>query len=152
MTRVFDDPAAFADEALAGFAAAYRNYVILVNGGVVRAAASRPGQVAVVIGGGSGTTLPSPAWSGLASPRDRYAARSSRLPPLGRPTGSHERLRAAGVSCLATGTTRVTACSSDKRNSAYVQKVLMLVPWLSLTTSPVPRLSRSMSGEGSPEI
>jgi dihydroxyacetone kinase len=62
MTRVFDDPAAFADEALAGFAAAYRNYVILVNGGVVRAAASRPGQVAVVIGGGSGHY---PAFAGL---------------------------------------------------------------------------------------
>ncbi len=62
MTRVFDDPAAFADEALAGFAAAYPTYVTRVDGGVVRVAATRPGQVAVVIGGGSGHY---PAFAGL---------------------------------------------------------------------------------------
>ena len=62
MTRVFDDPAAFADEALAGFAAAYPGYVARVDGGIARAAASRPGQVAVVIGGGSGHY---PAFAGL---------------------------------------------------------------------------------------
>ena len=62
MTRVFDDPAAFADEALAGFAAAYPGYVARVDGGVVRAEATRPGQVAVVIGGGSGHY---PAFAGL---------------------------------------------------------------------------------------
>ncbi len=62
MTRVFDDPAAFADEALAGFAAAYPGYVVRLDGGVARAAASRSGQVAVVIGGGSGHY---PAFAGL---------------------------------------------------------------------------------------
>src|ERR1017187_7991755 len=62
MTRVFDDPAAFADEALAGFASAYPGYVARVDGGMARAAASRPGQVAVVIGGGSGHY---PAFAGL---------------------------------------------------------------------------------------
>jgi D-erythrulose 4-kinase len=65
VTRVFDDPADFADEALAGFATAYPGYVIRVDGGVVRAAASRPGQVAVVIGGGSGHY---PAFAGLVGP------------------------------------------------------------------------------------
>ena len=65
MTRVFDDPGAFADDALAGFTAAYPGYVLRADGRVVRAAASRPGQVAVVIGGGSGHY---PAFAGLVGP------------------------------------------------------------------------------------
>ncbi|MEW1994705.1 dihydroxyacetone kinase family protein [Streptomyces coelicoflavus] len=62
MTRLFNDPAAFADEALEGFAAAHRRWVRPVTGGVVRAAATPAGQVAVVVGGGSGHY---PAFSGL---------------------------------------------------------------------------------------
>ncbi|MGD6756475.1 dihydroxyacetone kinase family protein [Streptomyces sp. BH105] len=62
MTRLHNDPAAFADEALEGFAAAHRRWVRPVTGGVVRATAKTPGQVAVVIGGGSGHY---PAFSGL---------------------------------------------------------------------------------------
>ncbi|MFJ8925511.1 dihydroxyacetone kinase family protein [Streptomyces sp. NPDC102364] len=62
MTRLHNDPAAFADEALAGFVAAHRRWVRPVTGGVVRATAKTPGQVAVVIGGGSGHY---PAFSGL---------------------------------------------------------------------------------------
>ncbi|WP_394428413.1 dihydroxyacetone kinase family protein [Streptomyces sp. SGAir0957] len=62
MTRLFNDPAAFADEALEGFAAAHRRWVRPVPGGVVRATGKTPGQVAVVIGGGSGHY---PAFSGL---------------------------------------------------------------------------------------
>ncbi|MFE6889066.1 dihydroxyacetone kinase family protein [Streptomyces sp. NPDC057694] len=62
MTRLYNDPAAFADEALEGFAAAHRRWVRPVRGGVVRATAKTPGQVAVVIGGGSGHY---PAFSGL---------------------------------------------------------------------------------------
>ncbi|MGW0812019.1 dihydroxyacetone kinase family protein [Streptomyces viridiviolaceus] len=62
MTRLFNDPAAFADEALEGFTAAHRRWVRPVTGGVVRAAATPAGQVAVVIGGGSGHY---PAFSGL---------------------------------------------------------------------------------------
>lgn len=62
MTTVFDDPAAFADEALDGFVAAHRKYVIRVDGGVVRSTESPAGQVAVVIGGGSGHY---PAFAGL---------------------------------------------------------------------------------------
>ncbi|MBD0421938.1 dihydroxyacetone kinase family protein [Streptomyces sp. TRM S81-3] len=62
MTRLFNDPAAFADEALEGFTAAHRRRVRPVTGGVVRAGATPAGQVAVVIGGGSGHY---PAFSGL---------------------------------------------------------------------------------------
>ncbi|MDT0611205.1 dihydroxyacetone kinase family protein [Streptomyces lancefieldiae] len=62
MTRLFNDPAAFADEALEGFTAAHRRWVRPVTGGVVRAGATPAGQVAVVIGGGSGHY---PAFSGL---------------------------------------------------------------------------------------
>lgn len=62
MTRLYNDPAAFADEALEGFAAAHRRWVRPVSGGVVRAAGTPGGQVAVVIGGGSGHY---PAFSGL---------------------------------------------------------------------------------------
>ncbi|MFE5074162.1 dihydroxyacetone kinase family protein [Streptomyces halstedii] len=62
MTRLFNDPAAFADEALEGFAAAHPRRVRQVPGGVVRATRTAPGQVAVVVGGGSGHY---PAFSGL---------------------------------------------------------------------------------------
>ncbi len=62
MTKVFDVPAAFADEALDGFVAANRQYVARVDGGVVRSTESPASQVAVVIGGGSGHY---PAFAGL---------------------------------------------------------------------------------------
>ena len=62
MTRIFDDPASFADDALDGFAAANRRYVARVDGGVVRSTEMAEGQVALVIGGGSGHY---PAFAGL---------------------------------------------------------------------------------------
>lgn len=62
MTRIFDDPASFADDALDGFAAANRRYVARVDGGVVRSTEMDDGQVALVIGGGSGHY---PAFAGL---------------------------------------------------------------------------------------
>ncbi|GAA2274822.1 erythrulose kinase [Streptomyces ruber] len=62
MTRLFNDPSAFADEALEGFTAAHQRWVRPVTGGVVRAAGTPAGQVAVVIGGGSGHY---PAFTGL---------------------------------------------------------------------------------------
>lgn len=65
MTRLFDNPADFAEEALDGFVAAHRNYVARVDGGVVRATEVPDGQVAVVIGGGSGHY---PAFAGLVGP------------------------------------------------------------------------------------
>ncbi|NUU31280.1 dihydroxyacetone kinase subunit DhaL [Arthrobacter sp. C9C5] len=62
MTKIFDDPASFADDALDGFAAAHRQYVARVDGGVVRSTETPAGQVALVIGGGSGHY---PAFAGL---------------------------------------------------------------------------------------
>jgi len=54
MTRLFNDPAAFADEMIEGFVAANSAQVRRVTGGVVRSTVSTPGTVAVIIGGGSG--------------------------------------------------------------------------------------------------
>lgn len=65
MTRLFNDPTAFAAEMVEGFVAANRAYVRPAPGGVVRAARPAAGTVAVVIGGGSGHY---PAFGGLVGP------------------------------------------------------------------------------------
>lgn len=65
MSHVANDPADFADESAAGFVAAHRDLVRRVPGGVARATKTPPGQVAVVIGGGSGHY---PAFAGLVGP------------------------------------------------------------------------------------
>jgi dihydroxyacetone kinase len=62
MTRLFNEPADFADEMIDGFVAANAAHVRRVPGGVVRSTRSAPGSVAVVIGGGSGHY---PAFGGL---------------------------------------------------------------------------------------
>jgi dihydroxyacetone kinase len=62
MTRLWNEPADFADEMIAGFVAANERYVRRVTGGVVRSTVSPAGQVAVVVGGGSGHY---PAFGGL---------------------------------------------------------------------------------------
>jgi dihydroxyacetone kinase len=54
MTKLFNDPARFTEDMLVGFLDANAKYVTGVPGGVVRAHATPPGKVAVVIGGGSG--------------------------------------------------------------------------------------------------
>ena len=54
MTRLYDDPHTFTEDMLAGFLDVYRETVSGVPGGVVRAMETRPGKVAVVVGGGSG--------------------------------------------------------------------------------------------------
>lgn len=65
MSYVLNDPADFADESADGFVAVHRSLVRRVPGGVARATATPPGQVAVVIGGGSGHY---PAFAGLVGP------------------------------------------------------------------------------------
>jgi dihydroxyacetone kinase len=65
MTHLFNDPAEFADEVLDGFVAAHPHLVRRVPGGVIRAAAPVPGQVAVVVAGGAGHY---PAFAGLVGP------------------------------------------------------------------------------------
>ena len=54
MTHLYDDPTTFMEDALTGFLDAYQDVVVGVPGGVVRAVETRPGKVAVVVGGGSG--------------------------------------------------------------------------------------------------
>jgi dihydroxyacetone kinase len=65
MTRLFNDPASFADEVLDGFTAAHPDLVCRVPGGVVRTTPTPAGKVAVVIGGGAGHY---PAFAGLVGP------------------------------------------------------------------------------------
>lgn len=64
MTRIFDDPATFAEDMLSGFASLHAGYVARVPGGVVRVT-GRQGKVAVVVGGGSGHY---PAFCGVVGP------------------------------------------------------------------------------------
>ncbi|GAB2687561.1 D-erythrulose 4-kinase [Saccharopolyspora gloriosae] len=59
---MFNDPASFAEDALAGFCDLHAARVRRVEGGVVRAVPSAQGNVAVVAGGGSGHY---PAFHGL---------------------------------------------------------------------------------------
>lgn len=65
MTKLFNDPARFTEDMLAGFLDANARYVAGVPGGVVRANKTRAGKVAVVIGGGSGHY---PAFCGTVGP------------------------------------------------------------------------------------
>ncbi|WP_394618884.1 dihydroxyacetone kinase family protein [Lentzea sp. JNUCC 0626] len=64
MTRIFDDPARFAEDQLEGFLDLYADRLRGVPGGVVAHRTDRP-QVAVVIGGGSGHY---PAFCGTVGP------------------------------------------------------------------------------------
>ncbi|WP_030228047.1 dihydroxyacetone kinase family protein [Actinoalloteichus caeruleus] len=65
MTRLFNDPASFAEDALAGFCDLHSDRVRPVEGGVVRASDTPEGKVAVVVGGGSGHY---PAFCGVVGP------------------------------------------------------------------------------------
>jgi D-erythrulose 4-kinase len=65
MTYIQDKPEDFATTALAGFCSAHRDRVRLVQGGAVRATATPPRKVALVIGGGSGHY---PAFAGFIGP------------------------------------------------------------------------------------
>ncbi|MGO4689963.1 dihydroxyacetone kinase family protein [Glaciibacter sp. 2TAF33] len=65
MTRIHNDPADFAEEALAGFALLHQRYVRQVPGGVVRRRPGASGKTAVIFGGGSGHY---PAFAGLVGP------------------------------------------------------------------------------------
>jgi dihydroxyacetone kinase len=59
------DPSSFVPDVLAGFCDLYQEYVQPVPGGVVRSRVTRPGKVALVIGGGSGHY---PAFAGYVGP------------------------------------------------------------------------------------
>jgi dihydroxyacetone kinase len=76
MTRLFNDPAAFADEMTEGFADAASRWVQRIPGGVVRSTRSEDQQVALVIGGGSGHY---PAFGGLVGPGIAHGAAMGNL-------------------------------------------------------------------------
>jgi dihydroxyacetone kinase len=76
MTRLFNEPTAFADELVEGFVAANRRWVRSVEGGVARRQRTPEGQVAVVIGGGSGHY---PAFGGLVGPGLAHGAAMGNL-------------------------------------------------------------------------
>ncbi|NYI42774.1 dihydroxyacetone kinase family protein [Demequina lutea] len=65
MTRLINDHAEFAAQALAGFAASQVDRVTAVHGGIVRSTTCPDGQVAVIMGGGSGHF---PAFAGWVGP------------------------------------------------------------------------------------
>lgn len=71
MARLVNDPADFADEAIAGFVAANSDKVVAVHGGVVRSTTSPTGEVAIVLGGGSGHY---PAFAGWVGPGFAHGA------------------------------------------------------------------------------
>ncbi|HVT70816.1 MAG TPA: dihydroxyacetone kinase subunit DhaK, partial [Trebonia sp.] len=64
MTKLFNDAHDFAAEALAEFAVLQADRVALVPGGVVRAQRAPAGQVAIVMGGGSGHFPAFAGWVG----------------------------------------------------------------------------------------
>jgi dihydroxyacetone kinase len=81
MTRLWNDPADFADDMTAGFVRANGRWVRRVHGGVSRSTRSAEPEVAVVIGGGSGHY---PAFGGLVGRGAEDVVRhddSSRRPP-----------------------------------------------------------------------
>lgn len=65
MTRLFNDPAEFADEMTDGFVLSSSRWVTQVSGGVIRSTVGDSPKVALVIGGGSGHY---PAFAGLVGP------------------------------------------------------------------------------------
>lgn len=65
MTHIVNDPLEFANDSLRGFAAANREYVVPVTGGVVSVEEPVAGRVALVVGGGSGHY---PAFAGWVGP------------------------------------------------------------------------------------
>lgn len=71
MTYLYNDPAKFADELVEGYVAAHRDKIYPVPGGVIRRQKVRQGQVALVIGGGSGHY---PAFGGFVGPGMAHGA------------------------------------------------------------------------------
>ncbi|WP_317230244.1 dihydroxyacetone kinase family protein, partial [Clavibacter sp. MX14-G9D] len=76
MTRLWNDPADFADDMTAGFVRANGRWVRRVHGGVSRSTRAAEPEVAVVIGGGSGHY---PAFGGLVGPGLAHGAAMGNL-------------------------------------------------------------------------
>ena len=115
MTRLFNDPADFADELTDGFVAAHRRWVPRVPGGVVRATRWPTPTVAVIIGGGSGHY---PAFAGYVGQGMAHGAAMGNLfaSPSAQQVYSvakRGRPRRPGC-CSATATTPATCCTSPR--------------------------------------
>jgi len=65
VTKVLNSPERFSDEAVDGLVSVYADYLEKTYGGVISTRSTRPGKVAVVIGGGSGHY---PAFAGWVGP------------------------------------------------------------------------------------
>ncbi|MCW4459147.1 dihydroxyacetone kinase family protein [Microbacterium sp. MPKO10] len=76
MTRLWNEPADFADEMVEGFVRANGRWVRKVHGGVSRSTQSAEPETAVVIGGGSGHY---PAFAGLVGPGLAHGAAMGNL-------------------------------------------------------------------------
>ncbi|PFG31975.1 dihydroxyacetone kinase family protein [Paramicrobacterium agarici] len=76
MTRLWNDPADFADEMVDGFVRAHGRWVRKVTGGVARSTQSADPTVSLVIGGGSGHY---PAFAGLVGPGLAHGAAMGNL-------------------------------------------------------------------------
>jgi D-erythrulose 4-kinase len=76
VTRLWNDPAAFADEMVNGFVRANARWVRAVKGGVSRSTRSIEPEVTLVIGGGSGHY---PAFAGLVGPGLAHGAAMGNL-------------------------------------------------------------------------
>jgi dihydroxyacetone kinase len=76
MTRLWNDPASFADDMVDGFVRANTRWVRRVTGGVSRSTRSAEPEVALVIGGGSGHY---PAFGGLVGPGLAHGAAMGNL-------------------------------------------------------------------------
>lgn len=76
MTRLWNEPAEFADEMVEGFVRANGRWVRKVHGGVSRSTRSETPETAVVIGGGSGHY---PAFAGLVGPGLAHGAAMGNL-------------------------------------------------------------------------
>ena len=71
MTYLVNDPKQFAADSLTGMVAANEDYLTEVHGGVTRATDSPQGEVAVIVGGGSGHY---PAFAGWVGPGMAHGA------------------------------------------------------------------------------
>ena len=76
MTYLYNDPVDFADELIDGFVAANAPWVRKVAGGVVRSTGTPAGEVAIIVGGGSGHY---PAFAGLVGPGLAHGAAMGNL-------------------------------------------------------------------------
>ena len=108
MTKLYDDPASFSDDLLAGFLDVYAGRVVGVPGGVVRVTETPPGKVAVVVGGGSGHYPAFCGWLVLVSRMGRWSGTSSLPRRPRRPLPSAWPPPATPGCCSVRGTTPAT--------------------------------------------